>query len=134
VRKEGRDAVLRKDPDVAMLAGELRAYGIREPYVPEPIDLRVRARALDAMQSGGISGLLVTVAADFEKLGAELDRIPAVTPVGLRQTTMVCPDMRAQMMFLEFLATASCLVNVILCAGFAGALAGLKLSLYLAGC
>jgi hypothetical protein len=56
-----------------------------------------------------------------------------VTTVAARDA-QACPNLNAQLLFLEFVAITSCFWNPIACAGFQGAYWGLKLSIYLAGC
>jgi hypothetical protein len=131
VRREGRSAFLRKEVDASMLTGELKKYGFAGPYLPEPADPARRSRVLAEMESKGVTGLMETAAAEFERLAAYLDARPALAPVAWRQQ---CPDLRAQLLFIEFIAAAACMVNPIFCAVFAGLLAGLKIALYMTGC
>jgi len=131
VRREGRSAFLRKEVDASMLTAELKAYGFAGPYLPEPADPARRSRVLAEMESKGVTGLMETAAAEFERLAAYLDARPALAPVAWRQQ---CPDLRGQLMFVEFIAAASCLVTPIFCAVFAGLLAGLKIAIYMSGC
>jgi len=131
IRREGRDAVLRKELDPAMLAAEARVFGVDGLPAPPVVDLAHRAKVLDAVLAGGITPFLTAAAADFERLAEALDRLP-IAAVNARQDR--CPDLTAQILTLEAISMISCLINPILCAYFGGMLFGLKASLWLYGC
>jgi hypothetical protein len=132
VRRDGREALLRAEADPAMLAAEAREFGFDAPPAAEPFDRRARERALDVMLKQGASPALVAAATALEQLAPVLER-GGVTTVVARDAE-ACPNLQAQLLFLELVAITSCLWNPIACAGFQGAYWGLKLSLYLAGC
>ena len=129
IARQGRDAVLRWEPDAAMMAAEAREFGVFTPLPKEPFDLAERERALDAMLKNGVTPALLAAAAEISRRASQLDRM-GVSPVSARQ----CPNVGGFTLTLEFITAAGCLVNPIFCAAFGGALFGLKLSLYLAGC
>ena len=129
LQREGRDAVLQHDGS-AMFDAEARQFGA-EKLPREPFNLAARTRALEAMQQRGASAALLDAAGALERLAPQLDRSSFALAVA-RQSG--CPDLTAQLYFLEFVALASCLWNPIACAGFQGAYWGLKVSIYLAGC
>jgi hypothetical protein len=131
VRRDGREALLRREFDGATLAAEAKAFGIDIPVKPEPFDRQARERALSALLSKGVSPAMREAAEALERIAPHLDR-RGVVAVSARQSG--CPDLTAQLFFLEFVALTSCLWNPIACAGFQGAYWGLKLAIYLAGC
>ena len=131
VRREGREAVLRREADAAMLAAEAKSLGIDIVLPREPFDRQSRERALSAMLSVGVSPAMREAADALERIAPHLDRT-AISTVSARQSG--CPDLTAQLHFLEFVAMASCLWNPIACAGFQGAYWGLKFSIWAAGC
>lgn len=131
VRREGREAVLRRDSDPAMLRAEARALGIDIVLPREPFDRQARERALSAMLSGGVSPAMREAAEALERIAPHLDR-SGIATVAARQGG--CPDLSAQLYFMEFVAMASCLWNPIACAGFQGAYWGLKFAIWMAGC
>jgi len=129
IARDGRDALLRHDPDGAMLAAEAHDWGIDVPLPREPFDPAARERALREMLEVGATPTLLAVADQLAKLAPELDRQPA-SLVARRQ----CSGATGMAYTVEFIAMASCLLNPILCAGFTGAYFGLKLSIYYFGC
>ncbi|HWN84394.1 MAG TPA: hypothetical protein VNN99_04560 [Vicinamibacterales bacterium] len=132
VRRDGREAVLRAEANPRMLAAEAREFGFDLPPIAEPFDRKARERALDTMLKQGASPALLAAADALERLAPALER-GGVTTVAARDAE-ACPNLNAQLLFLEFVAITSCFWNPIACAGFQGAYWGLKLSIYLAGC
>jgi hypothetical protein len=129
VGRHGRDAVLRWEPDAAMLAAEAREFGVTGALPKEPFNLADRERALDALLKNGAAPVLLAAAAEISRRASQLDRM-GVSPIAARQ----CPNVGGFVLSLEFITAVACLANPIFCAAFGGALFGLKLSLYLAGC
>ncbi|HZI80393.1 MAG TPA: hypothetical protein VFD69_12820 [Vicinamibacterales bacterium] len=129
IARDGRDAVLRWEPDPAMFAAEARNFGVTLPLPREPLNLAERERALDGMLKNGCTPALLAAAAELSRRAPQLDRM-ALTPIAARQ----CPSTSGMVLSVEFIAAAGCLINPILCAGFMGALLGLKLGLWVAGC
>ena len=132
VRRDGREAVLRAEANPRMLAAEAREFGFDLPPIAEPFDRKARERALDTMLKQGASPAPLAAADALERLAPALER-GAVAMVAARDAE-ACPNLNAQLLFLEFVAITSCFWNPIACAGFQGAYWGLKLSIYLAGC
>ena len=129
IARDGRDAVLRWEMDPAMLVAEARNFGVTVPVPREPFNLAERERALDGMLKNGGTPALLAVAAEISRRASHLDRA-GVTPIAARQ----CPNTSGFVVSLEFITAASCLINPIFCAGFGGALLGLKIGLWVAGC
>jgi hypothetical protein len=132
VRRDGREALLRAEADPGMLAAEAREFGFTQPPTAEPFDRRVRERALDTMLKQGASPAMLAAADALERVAPALER-GAVATVAAREAE-ACPNLTAQLLFLEFVAITSCFWNPIACAGFQGAYWGLKAAIYLAGC
>lgn len=128
LQRDGREAVLQHDAS-AMFDAEARQFGVELPR--EPPNRATRERALEAMQQRGPSAALLDAAVALERLAPQLDR-QSIALAAARQSG--CPDLAAQLYFLEFVAMASCLWNPIACAGFQGAYWGLKFSIWAAGC
>jgi hypothetical protein len=84
------------------------------------------------MLKQGASPALLAAADALERLAPALER-GGVTTVAARDAE-ACPNLTAQLLFLEFVAITSCFWNPIACAGFQGAYWGLKAAIYLAGC
>ena len=84
------------------------------------------------MLKQGASPALLAAADALERLAPALERGGGGDGRGAR--VEACPNLNAQLLFLEFVAITSCFWNPIACAGFQGAYWGLKLSIYLAGC
>jgi len=77
IRSRGRDAVLAIEIDRAKMNAQLKHYGIEveERWFAAGVrDEETRRRALDALTSGGITGVLNHSAAVFVKLGSSFDR------------------------------------------------------------
>jgi hypothetical protein len=129
IARKGRDAVLRLEPDAAMLASEARSFGATAPPPREPFNLAERERALDQILQRGCTPALLAAAAEISRRASQLDRM-SLTPIAARQ----CGSTSGMVLSVEFIAAAGCLVNPILCAGFMGALLGLKFGLWMAGC
>ena len=138
IRRDGREALLRAEPNPAMLAAEAREFGFERVPPAEPFNLAARERALDALLKQGASPALRSAADALDRLARSLER-GAVTAVAARDDDQVdlaagCPNLTAALLALELVAAISCLLNPILCAGFQGLFWGLKLAIYLAGC
>ena len=128
LQRDGREAVLQHDGS-AMFDAEARRFGVE--HIPrEPSNRAARERALEAMQQRGPGAALLDAAVALERLAPQLDR----QSIALAAARQSCPDLAAQLYFLEFVAMASCLWNPIACAGFQGAYWGLKFSIWAAGC
>src|SRR5688572_5488569 len=78
LREEGRDALLAREINPAMLASELRAVGV-ERLPALSATYADRARVLDAMVRNGMTATLATLAAGFEQVAPALDRRGVVT-------------------------------------------------------
>jgi hypothetical protein len=127
IARDGRDAVLRWEMDGAMLAAEARNFGVTVPLPRDAFDMAERERALDGMLKNGGTPALLAAAAEMSRRASLLDRV-SITPIAARQ----CASTGGLVLSLEYITAAACLINPIFCAGFGGALLGLKISLYLA--
>jgi hypothetical protein len=77
IRRRGRDAVLTIDINKTAVRAQMKQYGIeiddRWP-ASRTVDQATRMKALDAVISGGVTGVLSHTAHVFEQIGSAVDR------------------------------------------------------------
>jgi hypothetical protein len=131
VRSEGPDAFFtRVLSHRGSFAAEVREYGFAT-LPPMPADKTGQRKAVDQMLRQGITPLMRAVADEFDRLAAAIDAQPSLTLAAARRTAYPCPDTSSYQEAIEIIAMASCLWNVLACAMFGGAWAGLTIGVNL---
>jgi hypothetical protein len=93
IGSRGRDAVLAIEIDRAKMHAQLKRDGIdveERWFAAGVLDEETRRRALDALTSGGVTGVLNHGAGVFEKLGSAIDR-SAPSTAGVRRVQFEDP-------------------------------------------
>jgi hypothetical protein len=87
IGSRGREAVLAIETDRAQMKAQLKRYGMEVEdrwFAAGVLEEETRRRALDALTSGGVTGVLSHGAGVFEKLGSACDRLARST-AGVRR-------------------------------------------------
>jgi hypothetical protein len=78
VRRHGRDATLYLQADRTKARAHLKRYGVDAAdqwFDTSRLDYDTRSRVLDALSTGGVTGLLARTAGAFDAIATELDKI-----------------------------------------------------------
>ena len=97
VKREGRDALLRRNVDPAMFKAEARAFGFDgTSAVPLPaprlVDLATRQRVVDDLLANGVTPRWRAVAATLDDAARSLDRIASARSAGVTLVAQVDPS------------------------------------------
>jgi hypothetical protein len=132
VRSEGPEAFFtRVLSHRDSFATEVRDYGFAA-LPPMPADKTEQRRAVDQMLRQGITPVMRTVADEFDRLAAAIDARPGLVLAAAPLAAYPCPDTSTYQDIVEIIAMASCLWNVLACAMFGGAWAGLTIGIHIA--
>jgi hypothetical protein len=131
VRREGPDAFFtRVLSHRGSFAAEVREYGFTT-LPPMPTDKTAQRKAVDQMLREGITPLMRAVADEFDRIGSAIDARPSVALAAARRAAYPCPDTSAYQDAVEIIAMASCLWNILACAMFGGAWAGMTIAIHI---
>jgi hypothetical protein len=123
IHRRGREAALQLQTDNAEIAARLKAYGINvdeRRFDVKTLDPETRARAIDGLLSGGITGMFVHAASVFENMAAALDANEGGTfrlrRVQWDPTTrfIYCATLGAQIQMIEAQASVVCALGYLL--------------------
>ena len=110
MKKEGREALLARRMDPAMVAAELKAIGVtRVPIFSAGYS--DHARILDATAAKGMTATLAALSAGFDRIAPVLDRQTHTTLVAAHQDIDDCWEWLVFLTNLESLAWECCVLN-----------------------
>lgn len=97
VKREGRDALLRRSVDPAMFKTEARKFGFDGTSavplpVPQPVDFATRQRVVDDLLANGVTPRWRAVAATLDHAARSLDRIASARSAGVTLAAQVDPS------------------------------------------
>jgi len=97
VRREGRDALLRRNLDAAMFKAEAREFGFDGTSavplpVPAPVDFATRQWIVDDLLANGVTPRWQAVAATLDDAARALDRIASARSAGVTLVAQVDPS------------------------------------------
>ena len=114
MKQEGREALLARQMDPAMVAAELRAIGVtRVPVFSAGYS--DHAQMLDATATKGMTATLAALSVGFDRLAPVLDRQTTTSLVAARQDVDDCWDWLVFLTSLESLAWEWCVLNLATC-------------------
>ena len=97
VRREGRDALLRRNLDAAMFKAEAREFGFDGTSavplpVPAPVDFATRQWVVDDLLANGVTPRWQAVAATLDDAARALDRVASARSAGVTLVAQVDPS------------------------------------------
>jgi hypothetical protein len=97
VKREGRDALLRRSVDPAMFKAESREFGFDGTsavplLMPQPVDFAARQRVVDDVLANGVTPRWRAVAATLDDAARGLDRIASARSAGVTLVAQTDPS------------------------------------------
>jgi hypothetical protein len=97
VKREGRDALLRRSVDPAMFKAVSRAFGFDGPsagplLMPQPVDFAAGQRVVDDLLANGVTPRWRAVAATLDDAARGLDRIASARSAGVTLVSQIDPS------------------------------------------
>ena len=115
LKQEGREALLAREIDPTMLAGELKVIGV-ERLPAFSATYADRALMIDTTATNGMAAALAAVAAGFDRIAPVLDRHATTTSVvAVRQDVDECWEWFVFLTSLESLSWEWCIIGMSLC-------------------